>query len=262
MMPARPASSSATVLPSPAQLRAAVKDLEAFIAANLDPDLSVKITGQSVLASNAVNDLVFGQIKSLALVVIVIFAVVSLLFVTLKAGLIAVIVNVFPIVGLFGVMALTGIPLDSATSMIAAIAVGVGVDHTMHFMVRYNQHFNGSADELTAVARTIADEAKPIGTATLALGSGLRCTGAVELPADLFLRDAQRHDDALRLPGNLRTGAGVAVLRPADDDLGSAGCECSAENCTGKARCSGACGRYRYGGSSCWVRYRVSRTVT
>jgi predicted RND superfamily exporter protein len=159
-------------LSASANLRQAVADLKAFIAAETDSDLRVEITGQSVLASNAVNDLALGQTQSLGLIILAIFFVVSVLFVTPKAGLIAVAINTFPIMALFGVMGLAGIPLDSATSLIAAIAVGVGVDHTMHFMVRYNQRFRDSNDELTAVARTIADEAKPIGTATLALAAG------------------------------------------------------------------------------------------
>ncbi|MCB1763641.1 MAG: MMPL family transporter [Gammaproteobacteria bacterium] len=155
-----------------ADLQIAVRDLEAYIKHNVDPDLQVTITGQSVLASDAVNDLIVGQIKSLGLIIVTIFVVVSLLFVTPKAGLIAVIVNAFPVVALFGIMALTGIALDSATSMIAAIAVGVGVDHTMHFMVRYNQQLKNSDDELSAITRTVISEASPIGTATIALAAG------------------------------------------------------------------------------------------
>jgi hypothetical protein len=56
--------------------------------------------------------------------------------------------------------------------MIAAIAIGVGVDHTMHFMVRYNHHFRHGVDRVVAVSRTIRDEAIPIGIATIALAAG------------------------------------------------------------------------------------------
>ena len=155
-----------------ATLEAALKDLKAFVAAKVDSDLAVTVTGESVLTDNAVNYLMAGQIRSLALILVAIFAVVALLFVAVKAGLIALVVNVFPVAGLFGVMGVAGIPLDSATSMIAAIAVGIGVDNTVHFMVRYNWHFRGRVDEITAVSRTIRDEAKPIGAATLALAAG------------------------------------------------------------------------------------------
>jgi hypothetical protein len=142
----------------------------------------VTITGESVLMDNAVSYLMFGQIRSLVFIVFAIFAVVALLFITTKAGLIAVVVNLFPIAALFGVMGFAGIPLDSATSMIAAIAIGVGIDHTMHFMVRYNQHFRGGTDRVTAVSRTIRDEASPIGTATLALAAGFSTLALSDFP--------------------------------------------------------------------------------
>ena len=153
-------------------LSAVLMELETFIVEKLDPDLEVSVTGESVLTDNAVTYLTKGQMLSLGLIIAVIFAVTALLFVTTKAGFIATVINLFPIAALFGVMGVSGIPLDSATSMIAALAVGIGVDHTMHFMVRYNLHFSGKVDELTAVSRTIRDEARPIGAATVALAAG------------------------------------------------------------------------------------------
>jgi len=153
-------------------LGAALRELQTFIDEHTDPDLHVTITGESVLTDNAIEYLVDGQVFSLILIVATIFVTTALLFVNAKAGLIAVVVNLLPIAALFGVMGWAGIPLDSATSMIAALAVGIGVDHTMHFMVRYNLHFSGRNDELTAVAKTIHDEARPIGAASLALAAG------------------------------------------------------------------------------------------
>lgn len=155
-----------------ARLSAALDDLRQYLTRAIDPDLAVTITGESVMTDNAVVYLMLGQVRSLAVIVLAIFAVVALLFITAKAGLIAVVVNLFPIVALFGVMGFAGIPLDSATTMIAAMAIGVGVDHTMHFMVRYNRHFRHGADRVKAVSRTIEDEASPIGTATIALAAG------------------------------------------------------------------------------------------
>jgi predicted RND superfamily exporter protein/CRP-like cAMP-binding protein len=165
-----------------AQLAAVLEQLEEFIARRTDPDLAITITGESVLTDNAVVYLMRGQIWSLFFIVVAIFTVVSLLFITAKAGLIAVVVNLFPIAALFGVMGYANIPLDSATSMIAAIAVGVGIDHTMHFMVRYNQHFRGGTDQVTAVARTIQDEAGPIGAATIALAAGFGTLALSQFP--------------------------------------------------------------------------------
>ncbi|MDJ0740362.1 MAG: efflux RND transporter permease subunit [Gammaproteobacteria bacterium] len=149
-----------------------IKELEDFVDRRIDKDLAVTITGESVLTKNAVGYLMKGQLRSLMIVLVAIFIVVSLLFLTVKAGVIAVAVNLFPIAALFALMGYFGIPVDSATSMIAALAVGIGVDHTMHFMVRYSLHARRQQNERHAVSLTLQDEARPIGAATLALSAG------------------------------------------------------------------------------------------
>lgn len=169
-------------LAASAELGLVLDEIQDYIATRTDPDLAITITGESVLANNAAKYLMSGQIRSLALIVFAIFTVVAFLFITTKAGLVAVVVNLFPIAALFGVMGFANIPLDSATSMIAAIAVGVGIDHTMHFMVRYNQHFRGGTDTILAVSRTIQDEAIPIGTASIALAAGFSALALSSFP--------------------------------------------------------------------------------
>lgn len=163
-------------------LSGALRDLRAFISQQVNPDLDVTVTGESVLTDNAVGHLMIGQLHSLGLVIAVIFGVSALLFVTAKAGLIALVVNAFPIAGLFGVMSLSGIPLDSATSMIAVLALGIGVDHTVHFMVRYNLHCQTGADEFTALSNTLRDELRPIAAASMALAAGFATLAVSAFP--------------------------------------------------------------------------------
>jgi len=153
-------------------LARALQELEHYLARHIDPDLHVTITGESVLNDNAVDYLVLGQLRSLGLIMLAILGIISILFLTLKAGLIAAGVILFPVTILFGVMSLAGFPLDAATSMIAAISVGVGIDHFVHFMVRYHHYLRHGLARIDAVTRTVADEAGAIGTATLALASG------------------------------------------------------------------------------------------
>jgi predicted RND superfamily exporter protein/CRP-like cAMP-binding protein len=155
------------------ELSQALTDMKAFVAANIDHDLDVRITGESILANNAADQMVEGQARSLLLMLLVIFAVIGLLFFNAKAGLLAIVPNLFLIVVLFGVMGYAAIPLDTGTAMIAAIALGVCVDHTMHFMVRYNRNLKELNDETEAIVSTIRDEATPITAASVALAAGL-----------------------------------------------------------------------------------------
>ncbi|MCU7850917.1 MAG: MMPL family transporter [Candidatus Thiodiazotropha sp. (ex Monitilora ramsayi)] len=154
-------------------LNMALAELQSFIDNNIDHGLHVDITGESILTSQTADKMAEGQAKSLGLMLLVIFTVISLLFVNVKAGLLATLPNLFPIIMLFGVMGFTGIPLDSATSMIAAIALGICVDNTMHFMVRYNRALTQHKSEARAIQMTMQEEATPITAATIALFLGL-----------------------------------------------------------------------------------------
>ena len=154
------------------ELNQAVDRIHAYIETSFDPDLSVRITGEAWLNAQAADYMAAGQARSLTLMLFVIFLIISLLFVNMRAGAIAVAVNLFPIAILFGVMGYAGIALDTGTAMIGAIALGVCVDHTMHFMVRFQRRSRSHGDELAAVAQTVADEAAPIIATALALAAG------------------------------------------------------------------------------------------
>jgi len=154
-------------------LNEALARLGAFLQREVDRGLDVRVTGESILHSRAADRMARGQAKSLGLMVLVIMLVISLLFVNIRAGLLATIPNVFPVIILFGVMGYAGIPLDSGTAMIAAIALGICVDNTMHFMVRYHRVLAHRRDEASAIRETIQVEAVPVTAASVALALGL-----------------------------------------------------------------------------------------
>ncbi len=143
-----------------------------FIEHDLQSTLKVIMTGESVLNNNAADAMAMGQIQSLVLMVAVIFFLVSLLFVDFRAGLIALIPNVFPVIVLFGVMGYYQIPLDTGTTMVAVIALGICVDDTIHFLSRYHSFTRGTDDVEKALEKTILHEATPITTTSIALAMG------------------------------------------------------------------------------------------
>ncbi|MCK5343369.1 MAG: MMPL family transporter, partial [Candidatus Heimdallarchaeota archaeon] len=91
----------------------------------------VRTLGQTVLEVEANNTVSNGQMKSLGLAMLVIFGMMFLVFRSLPVGLVSVIPNVLPILMNFGLMGFCGIRLDSATSMIAAVGIGIVVDDTI-----------------------------------------------------------------------------------------------------------------------------------
>jgi predicted RND superfamily exporter protein len=80
----------------------------------------------------------------------------------------------FSLLGLFTSMALFGFNLDIITSLIAALAVGIGIDYTIHFMNAYKREIeNKTENPLRQIYRTtgraILFNASSVGLGFLAL---------------------------------------------------------------------------------------------
>ena len=58
---------------------------------------------------------------------------------SLSIALLSLIPNLFPVAIIFGVMGYTGITLDIATAVIAAIVIGVAIDDTIHFLHHWRE---------------------------------------------------------------------------------------------------------------------------
>jgi predicted RND superfamily exporter protein/CRP-like cAMP-binding protein len=154
------------------QMQQIVDKINSFIEQNLDPGLTARLTGDSVLTLSATNAMIAGQLKSIAILLIIIIVVISMMFLDWKVGIIASLPNIFPVVVLFGVMGYAGIPLNIGTTMAAAIAIGIAVDDTMHFMLRYNNVLKSKRSKYAAMYETIHSEALPVFATSLALISG------------------------------------------------------------------------------------------
>lgn len=150
----------------------AVETIQQYAKQNLEQKLSIEVTGENYLNSKAVVYMVEGQFYSLLIILLAIFLVVSLLFMNPKAGMIAVSANLFPIIVLFGVMGALEIPMNTGTAMVAAISLGVCVDYTMHFMVRFNRVSKDVKNNELSLYQTAEHEAVPIMSTALALAAG------------------------------------------------------------------------------------------
>jgi len=154
------------------QIAAAVDQIRDFGEKNFPPDTQPLVTGNIVLLNGTTDDVVWGQVKSITIALIVIFIVMSLLFLSVKVGFIAMVPNVVPIVLFFGVLGWGHVSLNIGTSIIAAIALGIAVDNTIHFMVRFNRELQLTYDQegsLTTALRTVG---RPIVYTSVALTCG------------------------------------------------------------------------------------------
>lgn len=164
------------------KLRQTAQIIESYAETWIDPSLEVNVTGESYLNSRAADYLAEGQFYGLLLILSAIFLIVSFLFMNMKAGLIAVLSNILPIIVLFGFMGFFGIPINTGTSMVAAISVGVCVDYTMHFMVRYQRLSRQDKEGFIPLFETFKEEAAPIISTALALSAGFLALSLSDFP--------------------------------------------------------------------------------
>src|SRR5881409_1085743 len=143
-----------------------------YVAEHFPAEIPVNLTGMLVLLTGTTSDIVAGQIKSLTLALGIIFLVMTAMFLSAKIGFFAILPNVVPIVIFFGVMGWLGILLNLVTSLIAAIALGIAVDSTIHYMARLNLELRGETDQTAALVRTLRTVGVPIVYTTIALFLG------------------------------------------------------------------------------------------
>ncbi|MBI4776653.1 MAG: MMPL family transporter, partial [Deltaproteobacteria bacterium] len=144
----------------------------AYAHSDFSKDIRWDVTGFGIVLSASSHLITTGQVKSLSLTVVLVFGIMFLLFLSSKVGLIAIVPNLFPIVINFGIMGWFGIELSMVTSLIAGIAIGLAVDDTIHYLVRYNIEFKKDLDDTNALAATLRHVGRPIVFTSLTISLG------------------------------------------------------------------------------------------
>jgi predicted RND superfamily exporter protein len=89
-----------------------------------------------------------------------------------RIGLLSMLPNLAPILIILGIIAVTPIPLDLFTMMIASIAIGLAVDDTIHFMHNFRRYYELSGDPKQAVFETLHTTGRAMLVTTVVLSLG------------------------------------------------------------------------------------------
>ena len=154
------------------ELSSVLAGLDRHVSANFPRDVKVRYTGEGILINNAADYMAINELTSFSSTFLIIGALHSLLFMSLRAGLLSLVPNVIPILLNYGLMGLLGIPLNTGTALIATIAIGIAVDDTVHHMVRYSRELNTHHDQRVAMFNTLRAQGKPIIYVSTALAGG------------------------------------------------------------------------------------------
>ena len=137
-----------------------------------DGDLRVRMVGATVLMDRMFSQMTQSQMTGLATTIIAVSILVMLLMGSVVAGLIAAIPLILTVTFSMGIMAYTGQPLDIMTLMVSVVAVGIGVDYSIHFISRFREEYRVGRNAEKALQKTIQTTGRGItyNALTVALG--------------------------------------------------------------------------------------------
>jgi predicted RND superfamily exporter protein len=143
-----------------------------FINKNSTPECTIEVTGMPFIEATMEQSLLKSQIGSLSIALLIVIIIVSLILRSFSAGIYAAIPIISTIVILFGVMGYSGIPLNIATVLVASIAMGIGIDYSIHVITHFNGHIKEGSTISRALDETIAVSGKAIIINVISVSAG------------------------------------------------------------------------------------------
>ncbi len=129
-------------------------------------------SGLTFLLGDWLDEILAGQRNGLLLSLLTITVMMMLALRSFRAGLWSMLPNVFPLLVLGGYLGGVYDYVDSDTIMLGIIAIGIGVDDTVHFLVRYRIEETRSTDTTAAIQRTFDFAGRAIVMTTVILVAG------------------------------------------------------------------------------------------
>jgi len=126
------------------------------------PSVNVKLD-RSILQST---------LFSIAMSIILVFVLLSFMLGSARLSLKGTLPILFTIVMLFGVMSALRLSLDIATCLLGSISIGIGIDYSIHYLIRLRKELNEGKKYKEAVHATMMTTGRAIVTNVLTVAGG------------------------------------------------------------------------------------------
>jgi uncharacterized protein len=150
----------------------AAAEIEALAERLLPPEVEVEATGLVTLMGNWLGRILRGQMEGLSFALLSIAVLMMLGLRSIRVGLWSMIPNLTPLLFLFGYLGLFWDQVDSDVMALAIVAIGIGVDDTIHFLMRLKRESSHTDSLEQAVSRTFQYAGRGIVLTTLILVAG------------------------------------------------------------------------------------------
>ncbi|MDA7578965.1 MMPL family transporter, partial [bacterium] len=149
-----------------------IDNAQLYLDQKFDALATVRFTGIGTLMTVTFEEAIYSSAVSYILAFSLITVLMVLLIGNLKIGLISMIPNLLPIVFLSTIMVIFKMPLDMFTLLIGAIALGLAVDDTVHFMHNFRRYELQYNDVDKAVRLTLMGTGRAITLTSIVLALG------------------------------------------------------------------------------------------
>jgi hypothetical protein len=136
--------------------------MDKFIKDNSTEECVIAVTGMPYVDITMDTSLIRSQIGSITIALIMMIIIVGLILRSFGYGVFATLPIIATIIILFGIMGFTGIPLNMATVLVASVALGIGIDYSIHVISHFNHSIKKGNDLNTALTETILISGKAI----------------------------------------------------------------------------------------------------
>ena len=157
------------------RLRELIDELDRQLQQSFPEELGVTatMTGDCYVNTMAMDSVIRDLFLSLLAASLIIFATITIVFRSLRIGLIAAIPNLTPLALTLGYMGLRGYDMNVGNVIVFTISLGIAVDDSIHFLFRFREEMKRTGNVEEAVDRTFEGTGRAIVITSILIVSGL-----------------------------------------------------------------------------------------
>ena len=120
---------------------------------NSHPNFRIELTGSAVWRWKNLYQIVMDLAFSLGTASVIIFGVLTLVYRSIRLGLISIVPNIFPLAATGFLLLVAGQNLEIVSVCAFTVCLGIAVDDTIHFLTRYQEENEQTGDRQVAIRK-------------------------------------------------------------------------------------------------------------
>ncbi len=137
------------------------------------PDFALRLEGRAVWRWQHVYRVLIDLATSLGTASIVIWLILTVVYRSLRIGLISLVPNLFPLVATGAILYFAGQRLEMVTVCVFTICIGIAVDDTIHFLTRYQEETARAQPHQQAIRNAFTGVGSALLMTTIVLVTGM-----------------------------------------------------------------------------------------